>query len=633
MLNQAKSGTGSGPTCAFCSDCHYSDQCTKFASPDKRFELVKSKRCYKCLSLDHRSDACVRARPCFYCKSTAHHSSLCRNRNGPNKFSAASPPRQQVKMVNPTSTNCCVQMKMALIRFPGCDSRLFADDGSSHSYITTALAKRLKLKIKCKQEVNTTTFGDRERKSDVCDVATISLPTRNGEISLDVLITDHICCPIQKYAIDVESNPVLKLVPLADDPVSEAQEVCIDILVGQDYYEDIIGSERITLDNGMKLVSSVFGYILCGRVASANSQSTCALSTVSMICADPSPLLDRQLERFWSIDQIGIKDDPYERDDTLALSHYNSTVRNAVDEDRIEVSFPFKTKNPPLESNYNQAYRCLVALLRRFKDKVQVLESIDDGFRYYFDNQITEEAPKSTPHLIHYLSHHPVIREGSTTTKVREVFNASAKCGKEKLSLNDCLHRGPVLLHNLVGILLRFRLNRVALSCDVEKAFLQVGLQEPDRDVTRFLWVRDIHQPLSANNFVVYRFRRVPFGVISSPFLLDATVKYHLNRQGTSVAADISSNVYVDNVITGASSADGAVEYYREAKPLFDKISMNLREWFTNDADFREVIDQSHRGIGSNPKVLGLRWNTDTDELFCTDFVDHCQGSATKRKI
>ena len=526
MLNQAKAGTSSGPTCAFCSDCHYSDQCTKFASPDKRFELVKSKRCYKCLSLDHRSDACVRARPCFYCKSTAHHSSLCRNRNGPNKF-AASPPRQQVKMVNPTSTNCCVQMKMALIRFPGCDSRLFADDGSSHSYITTALAKRLKLKIKCKQEVNTTTFGDRERKSDVCDVATISLPTRNGEISLDVLITDHICCPIQKYAIDVESNPVLKLVPLADDPVSEAQEVCIDILVGQDYYEDIIGSERITLDNGMKLVSSVFGYILCGRVVSSNSHSTCALSTVSMICADPSPLLDRQLERFWSIDQIGIKDDPYERDDTLALSHYNSTVRNAVDEDRIEVSFPFKTKNPPLESNYNQAYRCLVALLRRFKDKVQVLESIDDGFRYYFDNQITEEAPKSTPHLIHYLSHHPVIREGSTTTKVREVFNASAKCGKEKLSLNDCLHRGPVLLHNLVGILLRFRLNRVALSCDVEKAFLQVGLQEPDRDVTRFLWVRDIHQPLSANNFVVYRFRRVPFGVISSPFLLDATVKYH----------------------------------------------------------------------------------------------------------
>ena len=60
---------------------------------------------------------------------------------------------------------------------------------------------------------------------------------------------------------------------------------------------------------------------------------------------------------------------------------------------------------------------------------------------------------------------------------------------------------------------------------------------------------------------------------------------------------------------------------------------MNLREWFTKDSDFCEVIDPSHRGIGSNPKVLGLRWNTDTDELFCTDFVGHCQGSATKRKI
>jgi len=31
------------------------------------------------------------------------------------------------------------------------------------------------------------------------------------------------------------------------------------------------------------------------------------------------------------------------------------------------------------------------------------------------------------------------------------------------------------------------------LLADIEKPFLQVGSQEPDRDVTRFLWFKDVN--------------------------------------------------------------------------------------------------------------------------------------------
>ena len=51
------------------------------------------------------------------------------------------------------------------------------------------------------------------------------------------------------------------------------------------------------------------------------------------------------------------------------------------------------------------------------------------------------------------------------------------------------------MLENLSGLLLRFRLKKVAILADIEKAFLQVGLHPEDRDVTRFMWIKDLREP------------------------------------------------------------------------------------------------------------------------------------------
>lgn len=39
----------------------------------------------------------------------------------------------------------------------------------------------------------------------------------------------------------------------------------------------------------------------------------------------------------------------------------------------------------------------------------------------------------------------------------------------------------------------KFRLQRVALAGDIEKAFLMVSVRERDRDSLRFLWAVDPH--------------------------------------------------------------------------------------------------------------------------------------------
>ena len=106
-------------------------------------------------------------------------------------------------------------------------------------------------------------------------------------------------------------------------------------------------------------------------------------------------------------------------------------------------------------------------------------------------------------------------------------------------SRNECLYFVPVILEDLCRLLLRFRIHKVALTADIEKAFLQIGLQLADRDVTRFLWLKDPTKPLSKDNLQIYRFTMVPFGVISSPSLLGATILHHLEHAETPTADKI----------------------------------------------------------------------------------------------
>ena len=131
------------------------------------------------------------------------------------------------------------------------------------------------------------------------------------------------------------------------------------------------------------------------------------------------------------------------------------------------------------------------------------------------------------------------------------MYDTFAKSRQNNQSLNECLYRGPVILPDLFGLLIRFRLSPVGIVADVEKAFLNVGLQIPDRDVTRFLWLKEPHNPKIEGNLQLFRFCRIPFGIISSPFLLEATIMYHLKQAGTLTAERLQRDIYVDNLITG----------------------------------------------------------------------------------
>ena len=172
-----------------------------------------------------------------------------------------------------------------------------------------------------------------------------------------------------------------------------------------------------------------------------------------------------------------------------------------------------------------------------------------------------------------------MIRHDKETTKLRVVYDASVR--SEGPSLNNCLYTGPKFNQNIFDILVRFCSYRFALTADIEKASLMITVKQTDHDALSFLWVDNIKE--GELKVVSLRFTRVVFGVSSSPFLLNATIRYHLEKfisVHPALVSHILQSLYVDDLVCGVSSEEEAYELYK----TFASDSFNLRKFNTNSS-------------------------------------------------
>ena len=140
--------------------------------------------------------------------------------------------------------------------------------------------------------------------------------------------------------------------------------------------------------------------------------------------------------------------------------------------------------------NYDLCQRRLQGLLRHLRHNPTLIREYDSIIQNQLQQGIvdpvdqsirTDESNNETPRRIHYLPHHGVIRQQKDTTKIRVVYDASARCGGP--FLNDCLHTWPKFLQRIFDHLLRFRTYCVAFTADIEKTFLMIQMVEEDRDI------------------------------------------------------------------------------------------------------------------------------------------------------
>ena len=402
-------------------------------------------------------------------------------------------------------------------------ARIIFDSGSQRSYISQRLRDHLSLPTIGNEILTIKTFGNDEGQTQSYDITQFSVqsPYWDTTLFMTAYVVPVVCAPLrnQQLTFAVQAYPHRKGLPLADFQ-TESSVLDVDILVGLDSYWLFMTGGCIKADSGGPVaLESRLGWVLSGELQNCKETSSTAtnFAQTHVLFAQEQNHSD-QISKFWSLESIGIH---LEKENSV-YQQFEEEIR--FTDGRYEVKLPWKPNHPMLPDNYFLSKKRLQGLLTKLKQDRELSKEYDSIIKTQEEMGIIERVSdeECTVGRTHYLPHHAVIRQDKATTKVRVVYDASAKT-YHGVSLNNCLYEGPCLLKTVAEILVRFRMYPIALTSDIEKAFLMISIHNSDRDALRFLWYEDIDK--SELELVTYRFCRVVFGVSCSPFLLNATLE------------------------------------------------------------------------------------------------------------
>ena len=362
-----------------------------------------------------------------------------------------------------------------------------------------------------------------------------------------------------------------------------------------------------------------------------------------------SEILQRQSDlcRFHDDDVVVPK---LSEEEEYALNTLKSSVKlvsTGSNKFQYEVSTLWKRGEPNFTSNLNYAIKRLKSTIRNKLSNTQLMDTYESKLKGWLDSNYTEPSkPALEGEQEFYLPHFPVIREDKTTTKVRPVMDAAARCrgpDGEPKCLNDALLEGPKLINSLPEVLLRFRRHRVAIIGDLREMFLQVILPEADRKFHKFVWL-----DRATNELVYYQFKVHCFGNRSSPAVAIFTIKHHAeqNRAKYPRAAEtVLESTIVDDNCDSVDTVAEALTLIKDLKQLYITAGLDIRKWVSNNKSVLSEIPDSDKAENvvfnydfdpeSNmPKIkaLGVIWLAEKDEFtFLSDISRN--SNWTKRSV
>jgi len=634
--------------CIFCNEVHAPSVCYKVKGIDDRKRIIKEKQlCYNCLG-NHRVADCKSDKTCKNC-GKRHHTSICSKR----QVQSQSNTRNESRATRETESDPVTSMHSftssprshvllkTAIGPVSADRKNFDaanilfDEGAQRSFITQDLADKLNLQPRTTEVLTISGFGESNKKVRNLQVATVYLQSLGSDlIPIDVLIVPQIAHSISTYSLNRTTYPHLRGLKLAHSTLDDG-EFTVSILVGADYYWDIV-EDRVIRGQGPTAVGSKLGYLLSGP-AHMNSRGNTSPSSSILNIITPHRQEECELHKFWEIENYETEKDNTAKSALEEMTAYQDT-NVTLKENKYIARFPWKPEHPELPSNEMIARRRTYNVVNRLAKEPEMLKLYGDIIRDQEKRGFIEKIESSDDHSnnrIHYIPHHPVRKE-SSTTPIRIVYDCSCRQNSESPSLNDCLSSAPPQLNDLTNILTRFRLGKYAITTDIEKAFLQIGLAEEDRDATRFFWLSDPTEPKSKLD--IYRFKVILFGATCSPFILNATLLKHLYLNPSTTSKILQRDLYVDNVLTSVDTEDTAVIFFTDSRKLLKEGGFNLRTWKSNSIKLTDMA--THENVldtDEETKILGMRWNAKSDTLTFAnqeyDPEDESQLQATKREI
>ncbi|XP_052754692.1 uncharacterized protein LOC128201521 [Galleria mellonella] len=408
-------------------------------------------------------------------------------------------------------------------------------------------------------------------------------------------------------------------IQLADPKFYQSSE--IDILLGADVFWELLDNSKIKLGPKLPILQKTqLGWIVTGPISGGSSNS-------HVIKCHFSQEIYKQLAMFWELEEI--PNNPKSLDDNYCERFFRETTKRD-DNGRFCVQIPLKESPQVLGDSYNVALKRFKQMERKFKR--------DSSFHRNYSNFIYEykelgHLDEISDHekLGYYLPHHAVIRESSSTTKLRVVFDASSKTSSGK-SLNDIQYVGPVVQNDLLSILIRYRQHKFVITGDIEKMYRQILVDPNQRSLQKILWRDNEQQPIKT-----FQLNTVTYGTASAPFLSTrCLIQLSLECTDPIIARLLKEDFYVDDFLSGAETEYELKNIVNSVTTILASACFPLRKFRTNAPsifdDNPDTLTPKDLDVNARTSALGLKWDPRSDTLEFSLNIN-TQERITKRSI
>lgn len=503
-------------------------------------------------------------------------------------------------------------------------ARVVLDSGSQSNFVTEKFAKMLHLNynninipVECLNQVET-----RIKRSIIAQ-----MQSKNSyfERKLEFLVVPQICNNLPLDFINRKDLEIPRNIKLADPEFHKPEK--IDALLGAEIFFELLCIGQIKVANHEALWQKTkLGWVLAGKLGNNEfiRKTRCHLTF---------DRLQQQMSRFWEIEEIEDKKFLSDEEYKVETHFKENTERDLLG--RYTVRLPFNEKKRDLGSSFEVAKRRFIALERKFKQNDTLKQEYIKFMREYEHlGHMTRITNTKFQDNGYFLPHHAVLKETSITTKVRVVFDASAKTNSG-ISLNDTLMIGPTIQQTLFDILIRGRTHQIILAADIEKMYRMVNMNKDDAKYHRIVWREEQNQELE-----IFELKTVTYGTASAPYLATRVLHELAENeyQNFPRASEIvKRDFYVDDLFSGANTREEALLLQDELTELLSRGGFNLRQWCSNDSEVMNSIPENLANItlfsdASQPiKTLGIQWNPQMDILTYNVANNFDEPRVTKR--
>lgn len=626
----------------------YSCQQFQNKSPTERFKVVKShQRCVSCLGA-HTIDKCTSKSTCLKCKKN-HHTLLHFEKNTAQAQSTSAPqPTPSSDLVvasaqgDPATkvhSHSTVLLGTTLVKLTASNGithvfRALIDSGSMCSFISERATQFLATPRHRSTHtiVGISASSSQTKGYTVLELATLSNKNIAAQHTFHIL--DKISADLPRTALSPEVMKRVKPFVLADPTFHLPGG--IDVLLGCALFPLLLTHETHSLGNNMPhLIGTKFGFVVMGNAPCVMDDSP--VTRYSSLLSINENDLHSSLQKFWIQEEVPqcTKQSAEER---LCDLHFSQTHTRTSD-GRYIVRLPFKADSVPLGKSHPAAEKRLHSLERKFI----VQPSFHELYKKFMEEYQTlghmtklDKPNINVPESHYYLPHHGVLKECSSSTKLRTVFDGSSKTSTG-VSLNDVLLTGRKLQTNICDILLNFRRHNIVFTCDIRQMYRQIFLHPDDQMFQLVLWRDDLSQEIST-----YKLNTVTYGLNSSPYLAIRTLHQLAEDEGAifpEAAKILKSQTYVDDCICGADNVSDALELQNQLIKLLKRGGFELRKWSSNSPELLQALPPEHlespvfleSSQQPHYSILGLHWSPVSDSFSYSLNLPH--ESSTKRHV